>query len=562
MTSREALLRNIPLFPRLVAVSAILALGAVGIGGLGFWGMSDVNGNLREIYDVRLKSLSALYELQAAQKDVTLGERALADARVLANPAARTTEAERVESAAMVLEECIKIYDGQRKDPREERAWSELRGNVVDWDRNQQALYELIGKRIKARQSQGENRAFQADFEAQIALQEEKTAALWKQSSEGMDRLISMNISGVGALYNLSQKTATAMRRTQVVTAALILAMAVALSLIVARSISRPLQELTRITRAIVQTGNLDQSVEVEGRDELGVLARTFQEMVEKLRVIPAASREVNEAVNDLTELILDQTASVQQQASGLAQVTATMQELRQTSSIATGKADTVIAVAQKADEFSGAGREAAESSLRGLEEIRARTDQITSKISDLSERMLLVSGITDTVKDLADQSNMLALNASIEAVRAGEMGKGFGVVAHEIRSLADQSVDATNRIRLVLGEIQGAIRSTAAMADQGKKDMGKSMEQIRSSGESLTEINAVITETGQAARQIAASVSQQNVGIAQITGAIEGLNQAMERTSVGISRAKEAAAKLSSLSSRVAETLAPTASS
>jgi methyl-accepting chemotaxis protein len=133
--------------------------------------------------------------------------------------------------------------------------------------------------------------------------------------------------------------------------------------------------------------------------------------------------------------------------------------------------------------------------------------------------------------------------------------------VAHEIRSLADQSVEATNRIRLVLGEIQGAIRSTVAMADQGKKDMDRSMEQIRSSGASLTEIGMVITETGQAARQIAASVSQQNVGIAQIAGAIEALNQAMERTTSGISRAKDAAAKLSSLSDRVSETLAPTAS-
>ncbi len=220
-----------------------------------------------------------------------------------------------------------------------------------------------------------------------------------------------------------------------------------------------------------------------------------------------------------------------------------------------------MITVARKAEEFSRAGQTAVENSIRNLQDIRTRIEQIVAKISDLSERTLQVGGIIESVKDLADQSNMLALNASIEAVKAGELGKGFGVVAREIRSLADQSIQATGRIRDVLTEIQDAIRSTASMTEQGRRDMERSMDQIRASGESLREMSAVVAESSQAARQIAASVNQQNVGISQITVAIEGLNVAMEKTSNGIRLAEQAAANLSSLSSRVSGVLSGTGS-
>jgi methyl-accepting chemotaxis protein len=338
----------------------------------------------------------------------------------------------------------------------------------------------------------------------------------------------------------------------------LVLVAGLLISFSIGTLVLRPIKALTELAREVARTGDLNQKVlGVTSHDEVGTLAETFQEMMQKLQVVPMTVRELTATVVDLTQLINDHTESTQQQASGLAEATVTMQEIRQTSSTASSKAETVIAIAKKAEEFSGAGQAAVENSLHSLQEIRTQIEQIVAKIADLSERTLQVGGIIETVKDLADQSNMLALNASIEAVKAGELGKGFGVVAREIRTLADGSIQATGRIREVLTEIQRAIRSTAAMTEQGKRDMERSMDQIRASGESLREMNAVVTESSQAARQIAASVNQQNVGISQITGAIEGLNSAMEKTSSGIRRAEAAAAKLTDLSARVSSILA-----
>ena len=156
-------------------------------------------------------------------------------------------------------------------------------------------------------------------------------------------------------------------------------------------------------------------------------------------------------------------------------------------------------------------------------------------------------------MKDIADQSNVLALNASIEAAKAGEFGKGFAVVAREIRSLADQSIQSTGRIREILSEIQAAIRSTVSITEEGKRRMESSMEQIRASGENLREMTAIVKDSSQAARQIAASVNQQNAGITQISSSIVGLNEAMEQTVVGIRSAEGAAENLRAISGRIA---------
>src|SRR5205823_5185129 len=121
------------------------------------------------------------------------------------------------------------------------------------------------------------------------------------------------------------------------------------------------------------------------------------------------------------------------------------------------------------------------------------------------------IRGITETVKDLADQSNMLALNAAIEAVRSGEHGKGFAVVAREIRSLADQSIQATNRVRDILEDLGATIEGAVSITERGKQKMESSIALVRTSGDSLRELSGIVKDTSSAVRQIAAAVSQQN---------------------------------------------------
>jgi methyl-accepting chemotaxis protein len=297
----------------------------------------------------------------------------------------------------------------------------------------------------------------------------------------------------------------------------------------------RPIQELTRITTDIVRRGDLTQQINIRSNDEVGELAETFSRMVEKLREVPVSLSEsadlLSDAVERLTGTSTEQTATINRQAAALQEAQTTVQEIKQTSLMAAQKTAAVLEVAERADEVGKSGEGAIEESLNALTDIRSQVEGIAQRITELTDRTRQIGLITETVKDLADQSNMLALNAAIEAVRSGEHGKGFGVVAREIRSLADQSIQATQRVREILEDITTAIRGAVSITEKGSHRMESGLVQVRVSGEKLRELSSIVRDNSAAVRQIAAAVHQQNAGVTQISAAVGDLNDMMGET-------------------------------
>jgi len=179
---------------------------------------------------------------------------------------------------------------------------------------------------------------------------------------------------------------------------------------------------------------------------------------------------------------------------------------------------------------------------------------RIVSQSTHLLDQAKAVGDIVETVKDLATQSHVLSLNASIEAVRAGEAGKGFGVVATEVRALAEQSGQAAARIGKMVQEILAAIQATLDLTERSRAGMEGSLDAIRASGQSLSQIGAIVKETSEAALQIATAVQQQSTGVGQIAGAMRDLDAGMEETVARIQGLEQAAAHLKVTSSRISE--------
>ena len=337
--------------------------------------------------------------------------------------------------------------------------------------------------------------------------------------------------------------------------AALVLAALV--SVYVASRFVNPLRKLTQVVKRIVE-GDLSQKVDVESGDEVGELALAFAQMVEKLKQVLSALQDsvalLTNAGNELGTSTSEQSQTITRQATALQETQVTAQEIKQTSLLAAQKAETVLKLTEKADEVSSQGEAAIEKSLGGLTDIRAQVDEISVKIAQLSERTQQIGGITQTVKDLADQSNMLALNAAIEAVRSGEHGKGFAVVAREIRSLADQSIQATNRVREILEDIGGAIQVAVSITERGSQKIEGGLLQVKQSGENLRELSNIVKDNSSAVRQIAAAVSQQNAGITQIFSAVTDQTRMMDETMRRLETTTQAASTLKDLSLRVQE--------
>ncbi|AKQ69191.1 Methyl accepting chemotaxis protein [Myxococcus hansupus] len=321
--------------------------------------------------------------------------------------------------------------------------------------------------------------------------------------------------------------------------------------------ISGPVLALRAAVTRLVSEGDLTQTLDVKaGNDEVGELAGAFGLLVFQLREtaqsLHTGTRVLSETVAELQTAATQQERNVARQAAALQQTQVTAQEIKQTSLLASEKAEDVLKRASAAEEVGRAGEVAIRDSLGGFSEILSQAEQMTERIAQLNERTQQIGGITQTVKDLADQSNMLALNAAIESVRSGEHGKGFNVVAREIRSLADQSIQATDRVREILGDLGSAILSTAKMTEVGYTHMESGLEQVRGTGERMKELAAIIQDNAAAVRQIAGAVSQQNAGIAQIFGAVTDMSSMMNDTQESLAATTRAAKLLQDVSEQM----------
>jgi methyl-accepting chemotaxis protein len=336
------------------------------------------------------------------------------------------------------------------------------------------------------------------------------------------------------------------------------LALAVLLTMSLQRRLVAPLGTLKEATARIVEHGDLTQRITVRGGDEIGELAGSFMRLVEKLREIPSSLHEASQvlarSVGALGVTASEQRDSILRQASALDETQVTANEIRQTSAAAAQKAEHVLQVVARADEVSRAGAESLERSLSGLSEIGASVVSMAEKMEMLKERMRQIDGINITVKDLADQSNMLALNAAIEAVRSGEHGKGFAVVAREIRSLADQSIQATQRVREILLDISRSIDEAVNISAAGRRLTDTGLSEVRSAGETMLALSAMVKDTSDAVRQITASVSQQNAGISQIFSAVSDLGEGMRDTRTRLDSTGEAIDRLQNVTARVSQ--------
>jgi methyl-accepting chemotaxis protein len=312
-------------------------------------------------------------------------------------------------------------------------------------------------------------------------------------------------------------------------------------------STARPVQNLSKAALRIAQ-GDLTEEVKVESEDEIGVLARSFQRMVTRLRelvsTLKSASEQMATAAEQLSDHTRAQSGILERQASGVAETSSTTRQLEQTSSVAASRAAAVLDVARRATEMSDSGSTAAERSAGELARIQASIDGIVSQSTQLLQQTRQVGDIVETVRDLATQSHVLSLNASIEAAKAGEAGRSFAVVAQEVRALAEQSGSGANRIGKMVEEILTAVQSTRDMTERGSVGMSGSLNEIRASGESLREIGGIVRETSDAALHIASAVQQQSTGIAQIATAMRDLDKGMEEA-VGRIRALEQSAQL-----------------
>ncbi len=246
------------------------------------------------------------------------------------------------------------------------------------------------------------------------------------------------------------------------------------------------------------------------------------------------------------------QAAGAQEQAAAIAETVTTVDEVVQTADQAAQRAKSVSESATRTVELSRGGRKAVDDSVAGMESVREQVESIADSILALAEQAQAIGEIITTVADIAEQTNLLALNAAIEASRAGEHGKGFSVVAAEVKTLAEQSKKATGQVRQILGDIQKATNTAVLRMEEGTRSVNVVIKVVNQAGETIKTLGDTIIEAAQGTSQISASAGQQAAGMAQIHQAMRNINQVTQQNLASTRQAERAAQDLNALGVRL----------
>ncbi|GFO55435.1 methyl-accepting chemotaxis protein [Geomonas sp. Red276] len=376
-------------------------------------------------------------------------------------------------------------------------------------------------------------------------------APLHVKPAKAIDDLVSLNVVEAAASY---QHDLAGYKES----VAILIAVSVAVSLfmagigfLIASSIVRPLQMVYN-TLAEVAAGDLTARSSVCSRDEMGMLAGEVNLMTEKLLVtlgkVVQSSERVTAAANELNTVSEKIAAGAEEVAFNTSTVATASEEMMATSSGIAQSCHLAASGSERANDAARAGVSVVEKTVDVMGSIAGQVTTSAQTVAGLGARSDQIGEIIGTIEDIADQTNLLALNAAIEAARAGEQGRGFAVVADEVRALAERTTRATREISEMIKSIQSETRSAVAAMETGVREVELGTAEAARSGEALRAILEQIGDVTLQVNQIATAAEEQTATTCEITNNIQQITEIVQGTSRGAHQSATAAGELAGL--------------
>ncbi len=305
----------------------------------------------------------------------------------------------------------------------------------------------------------------------------------------------------------------------------------IVLVVLVGRSAARPMIRLSEATRRISDGDLVDIDIKEHGVKEADQLSHSVTTMARALRkqVVTTIklTEEATKVSRDLAQGMAHLATSAAQQTAAVAETASTVEEMEKAGLSAAQSAGQIVDAAEKTTEVSIRGRQAVDAASEIILQIKDDSLEISAKTRTLLASVEEIGNIIRSVNAIAEQSKILAVNASIEAAKAGEYGMGFAVVAQEVKDLAQQSKDATQQITVTLTANRKAIEEMVGSAEAGEQRTEKGVKMVSIAGANMNDLSEAIRENSEFANIINTAVNQQTLGLTQIAAAVEEINVA-----------------------------------
>jgi methyl-accepting chemotaxis protein len=399
-----------------------------------------------------------------------------------------------------------------------------------------------------------------------------------------LDNLIKAENQKTALSFAEAEKAYLTTRTAMLILGAIAILLVLMMSFSITRSITKPLAVTTDLIASRDLT--IDRSAYTKGKNELAFMLQSFirnittqkkaeeeltkhkehleetvqqrtAELTKILKEVQETTTVLSSSASEILAATMQLSAGATETATAVSETTTTVEEVKQTALVTSQKARYVSDNAEKAMQAAKIGREAVGDIVASVNHIQEQIESIAETIVKLSEQGHAIGEIVATVTDVAEQVNLLSVNAAIEAAKAGEQGKGFTVVAQEIKSLAEQSKQATAQVRTILNDVQKGIGAAVMVTEQGSKAADAGVKQAAESGQSIKILADSMSEATQAAAQIAASSQQQTAGMDQVVSAMESINKASAESASSSKQVESSARDLSNLSRKLQDLVA-----
>ncbi|MDQ7784772.1 MAG: methyl-accepting chemotaxis protein [Desulfomonilaceae bacterium] len=349
-------------------------------------------------------------------------------------------------------------------------------------------------------------------------------------------------------------------RKAILILALSVIAAAFTKNYVLATKTTQPLLAAVDLAEAIGRGDLSREPIEVKGSDEVGRLGAALNAMLDGLKRQAISIRDgvivSLKSAEKISSTVSDLSTATSRTAAALTEATTTVEQVRQAANVSSVKAKNVAAASQEAVRISESGLSAAEESARKISLVQKQMEAIGETVLKLSENAQAIEDVADVVKDLANQSNVLAVNASIEAARAGAQGKGFGVVAHEIRILSEGSKEAVDNVRTILEDVRQSIGAVVMAMEDGKRSVAEGVTQSAAAGKAIRELAERVEASSQAATVIEVSGEQQFIAMDQVATAMEDIRKAVDENLENSSRLETSVKELNQLGANLKQIL------